>query len=377
MAKFCSNCGAQLDEAAKFCPGCGTQTVAAGAQTVAAGAQQIQAQQPYAPQPVQPAPLYSPPSAPAPAAPKKKNKTLFIIAGAAVAVVALVVALIVALSGKSGGNGGGVNASSGSGDVQVNVPKDATDEEKLAYNYIETAAEFFKNAAESDKVGLPHCADGACSVAAVSVCSMRYAVDCLLEMKGVAPAEDGRLRDWDAIAALGWVSPFPYFFEGVVLEAKGDSAGAAECYRKAALNPNFLEGMESNKTIKNLDEKALKGLQATLEELEDKIFAAAYGPCSVNIPRDENNFSVDYLRKKAQACLEAEEEDLFGAYEYFSAALQINPLDGDNYANAAIVALYMDDGDMFLGYLNEGLMVDPNNARLKFLQNTMKEATGR
>lgn len=47
MAKFCSNCGAQLDDAAQFCPGCGTKTAEpqqAQQQTPPPGAEQAQQQ---------------------------------------------------------------------------------------------------------------------------------------------------------------------------------------------------------------------------------------------------------------------------------------------------------------------------------------------
>ena len=98
MAKFCTNCGAPLEDAAKFCPGCGTQ--------------QVQVQQSYAP----PSPQsYAPP----PSLPKKKSKAPFIIAGAAALLVLIVV---IALAGREdnspaptppGYNSGGIPTAGG------------------------------------------------------------------------------------------------------------------------------------------------------------------------------------------------------------------------------------------------------------------------
>jgi hypothetical protein len=89
--------------------------------------------------------------------------------------------------------------------------------------------------------GITPAAEYCYRIAAASINSMRYAVDCLLEIKGTAPSEDGRLRDWDAIAALSWTSHYPYVFEGIVLEAGGDKNAAMSCYEKAALNPLISE----------------------------------------------------------------------------------------------------------------------------------------
>jgi len=98
MAKFCSSCGAQLDEAAKFCPGCGTQ--------------QVQAQQPNVPQ-------YQQSYAPPPSLPKKKSKAPLIVGGA-IALVVLIVAI--ALAGRKdnsptptppGYNSGGIPTAGG------------------------------------------------------------------------------------------------------------------------------------------------------------------------------------------------------------------------------------------------------------------------
>ena len=380
-----------MRETAKFCPNCG--------------------QKPQQPQ--QPRPPSSPSSPTSPSSPNSQRSTLnsqlaaqaaqppqpstraanrkpLYIAIAATLVVALTILLITTnifgLIGNEDPNNpentpttNNPNApTTSNSDINMNIPNDASEEELMAYGYIEAAIEFYEAALESEEAGLPQCANSMYAWAASSVCSMRYAVDCLLEMKGTPPPEeDEKLRDWNYIAALGWMSPFPYFFEGVVLEAKGDSAAAAECYRKAALNPNFMEGMEQYNTIKDLDENALNALKTALEELEDKIFEATDGPSFINIPRDENNFDVSYLRDKALECLEAEDEDLLGAFDYYKAALYANPFDGDNYANMAFTALFIDDGGLFLYYLNEGLLVDSDNVRLHYLQDIMKEVAGR
>jgi outer membrane biosynthesis protein TonB len=115
MAKFCSGCGAQVQEGSKFCTSCG-QTLAAPQWAPAQAEKPLQPpvqQQPYiqpgeqrqqVPQPAVrpsnqvPQPQYQPPPpyppypqyAPAPAA-KKANKNLFIIGGAGVLIVALIV----------------------------------------------------------------------------------------------------------------------------------------------------------------------------------------------------------------------------------------------------------------------------------------------
>ena len=407
MAKLCSNCGTQVGDNVKFCGSCGQAMPQQHVPLVQPTPVQ---QQPYiqpevSQQPIQPQyqsppadqPQYQQTYMPSPAQPK--SKTPFIFAGVAgLAVIALITVAVVTKGFGLLGNGlilSGITqsdrptqtatgqtdkptsvATTQTGSTLITVPKNASAEEKLAYSYIEYAAEIYGQAIESE-VSFPYCADAFYAVAAVNVNAMRYAVDCLLELKGISPEEDGRLRDWDTIAALGWISPFPYFFEGVVLDAKGDSSSAAECYRKAALNPNFTDDIENYKTIKDLDEKALKSLKTVLEEQEDKIYEATYGFSFVFIPRDENNFDIEYLRGKAIACLRAEEVDLFGALDYYLAALQINPFDGDNYANLAIVSLFMEDSDMYSLYIDEGLAIDPDNVRLKFIQDPSEEANGR
>ena len=276
MAKFCANCGEHAQENAKFCASCGQ-----------AIPQPPQYQQQY-------------PSAPAPA--KKSSKTPFIIAGAGgLAVIALAVTLIATggfgLLGKtsgeigdahilsSGNNGRAAESSSGddattNGDngpadnensIDISVPKDASDEELVAYLFIENVISIFDMGHEYANDGLTLVAGLPYGTAAASVSAMRYAVDCLLEIKGAPPAEDGRLSDWDEIAALGWASPYPYFFEGIVINAKEGIEAATPCYEKACRNPAMTEDDAYLIYIISLDADQLQRLRTALTEAEDEI----------------------------------------------------------------------------------------------------------
>ena len=103
MAKFCTNCGAGLDEAAKFCTACGTQTAAAGTQT----AGETPPPPPPMPQPIpqpmpQPAPQYAPPYAPAPPPAKKKHTGLKVFLGILGGLLGFIVLIVVIASAATG-----------------------------------------------------------------------------------------------------------------------------------------------------------------------------------------------------------------------------------------------------------------------------------
>jgi hypothetical protein len=92
MAKYCKNCGTQLEEGARFCAGCGTQTVSESVQP-----------------PVHEQPAYQPPEQfgqyaqqqPPAAGKPSGNKTLFIMIGIIAAVV-VVLLLVFNLNGSGG-----------------------------------------------------------------------------------------------------------------------------------------------------------------------------------------------------------------------------------------------------------------------------------
>jgi len=256
--------------------------------------------------------------------------------------------------------------------------KKASPNETIANTFIDSISGLYDKGTEYDNDGLIEVANYLYGTAAADVSSIRYAVDCLLYMKGegstLADVVGDRLGDWDKIAALGYASPYPYIFEGITDEADGKTDAANQCYEKAAGNPNMLENSEYLKTITLLDKPALEKLKTKLTALEDKIFAA-YTPGDISIPRSENNFSDVWLRAQGRAVLDKNPNDYQPALQYYLAALGVNPYDGDNYAGVAVLYMSVEDSQSAIRYLNDGLFIDPQNKSLNAVLKTLKGVT--
>jgi len=360
---FCSNCGAQIDGTKKICPVCGT--------AVQTSAQPAKSAQPQKAAPT-PQPGYHPTyQLPSPA--RKKNKKPLII-GVAAGVVALGLAAVLIFTNCFGlrrKGGGGTPSSGNLPSINVDVPQNASDEEQIAYAYINAVVSVFEMGNEYAETGLTTAAAFPYGTAAASICAMRYAVDCLLEMKGVTPLEDSRPRDWDYIASLGWASPHPYVFEGVVFTAKGEQDAAMSCYEKAAENVFISEEDHFLIYIINLNADQLQTLRSALTEVEDKIFDA-YAPTPISIPRNENNWDAYYLREQGIKALDEPEPDAVLALLYYRAALSLEPFNGNNYAGLAALCIEIGEPAVGIGWLNEGLFIDPDNEVLNALLESMK-----
>ncbi len=275
----------------------------------------------------------------------------------------------------------GLSAFASSG---VNAKKNASNEEIIAYTYMDGIVSIFEMGHQYTQAGLAIAADYPYGTAAASISAMRHAVDCLLAMKGAAPAPDGRLNHWDEIAALGWASPYPYVFEGIVLEAEGDKDAAMSCYEKAALNPALSDDDHNLRYIILLNVNQLQALRCALTEVEDTIFAV-YTPTTAAIPQNEHNYSAAYLREQCRAVIEAGGTDETGepvdpdygiALQYCHAALSIEPFNGDNYAGLAALYLSMEEPGAAIRWLNEGLFIDPENKILNTLFEAMEGVLG-
>ena len=120
MARFCMNCGKQLNDAVKFCASCGAQQQPAPQPAPAQSAQPQQQPQPY----IQPQYQYQQPYAPTP---KKKSKTPFIV-GSIVGVLVIVLVIVLISTNVFGlfGSGGGDNPNDNTNppDVMGSLTKD-------------------------------------------------------------------------------------------------------------------------------------------------------------------------------------------------------------------------------------------------------------
>jgi len=242
--------------------------------------------------------------------------------------------------------------------------------ETVADSFIDAMTGLYDQATTYEGDGLPRVADYLYGTADAGTAAMRFMVDNLLFKAGdgasLGDVVGDRLADWDAIAALGYASPYPYLFEGFIDEANGDTDAATTCYMSAVANPQLMEDSAYLKTMILLDKSALKRIKTKLTALEDEI-NAVYAPLDVSIPRDLNNYDDTWLRGQAWTAAQAGDEDT--ALAFYRVAIAVNPYNGDSYAGAAIVALHMHDGAAMIGYVDDGLLVDPQNDALnKVLQ---------
>lgn len=243
-----------------------------------------------------------------------------------------------------------------------------SDTTKIADAYINGFTKFYEQGQDYTELGLQIQAEYTYGWAAASVCAMRYCVDYLLYIKGEGPSledvVDGRICDWDEIAALNYASPYPWYFEGLVYNTQNKNDAAQQCYEKALMNPAFsAEHDEALSVLCVMSVGELKSVKGRLTELEDKILAV-YKPEQTSYPRGELGFSDEYLRVLARESLAANPSNYRGALRHYEAALKVNPFEGDNFVGCALMHLYLGETDEAFFYVNEGLFVDPEHEGL-------------
>lgn len=239
---------------------------------------------------------------------------------------------------------------------------------KIVDAYIDGFTKLYEQGNEYTDLGLQLQADYAYSWAAASTSAMRYCVDCLLHLKGEGQSSEklvaSRLSEWDKIASMNYVSPYPWYFEGLVYNMQKNNDAAQVCYEMALLNPAFsAEHDEALSVLLTMSVKDLEAIRAKLSKLEDKIFTV-YEPKQTTYPREELGFSDTYLRARARECLVANPDDYRGALRHYEEALRVNPFEGDNFAGCALMHLYLNETDNAFFYVNEGLFVDPEHEGL-------------
>ena len=168
---------------------------------------------------------------------------------------------------------------------------------------------------------------------------------------------------WTAISSLSIVSPYPYFFEGIVREMSGDKENAKKAYACAVCNPYMMRGRVDFTFLNDLTLDGIQSLWWKLERRVTKYLNRVPIPSSP-FPRNWRNWNSAYLVCKGAEFMKNEESEVSDALPYFDAAVRANPFDKDLFVAAAAAHLMMGDVKGGAYYINQGLIVDPGNSDL-------------
>ena len=244
------------------------------------------------------------------------------------------------------------------------------------HDFIAVMQEIKERGDETAALGLPVNSEYYYSFAGASVSALRYAAEYILWLKGEGDTlasftADSRYSGWETIAGINCASPYPAYFEGLLLEIQGKYEEAAEPYAWASIMPLFpKEGLDFY-YLKNMSVESLYELRDTLRSLEDAIYAA-YTPVLTGAERDRNLFDAEYLIAKSRE--EAKNADYESALRYARLALKADPFDAAVWQNAAMCAMYALDLEQMGGYVDEGLAIFPQDETLLMFRQSMLDA---
>ena len=283
----------------------------------------------------------------------------------------LILSLILALSLCACDPGPGIDGS--------RAP-DGSDEETgdgTPYNgFIAVMTEIKERGDETAALGLPVNSEYYYSFAGASVSALRYAAEYILWLKGegdtlASLTADSRYTGWGTIAEINYASPYPCYFEGLLLEVQGKYEECTEPYAAASIMPLFpKEGLDFY-YLKSMSVEALYTLRNTLRSLEDAIYAS-YTPVITGAEWDRNMFDAEYLVAKSHD--EVRGADYEKALWYAKNALKADPFAETVWQNAAMCAMYALDLELMGEYVDEGLAVFPQDETLLMFRQSMIDA---
>ncbi|GHT85903.1 hypothetical protein FACS18947_5230 [Bacteroidia bacterium] len=250
----------------------------------------------------------------------------------------------------------------------INADENASDEMKLAMEFISAQLKFLETGAEWEAEGMYLQANHAYSYVMANLFSLRLCASHLLAMAG----ESGSLEEligerqssWNTIASLNYSAPYPWLFESAVEFMRGDTDKSSNLYDHALLNPRLKKEVADTLffAVAGLPVSELKTLKEELEKLEDQLNEAHPQEYS-SYTRDPYVFDDAYLRAVAQDALNADNTD--AALAACRQAVLVNPFEGDNFLVCATIELYLfDDLEQAFYYVNEGLDADPEHKAL-------------
>lgn len=171
---------------------------------------------------------------------------------------------------------------------------------------------------------------------------------------------------WDQIAAQSPSSPYPYFFEAVLFDYRGEKEKAAEYYANALLNPNSPEKPWDFRFLVDLSQKELNALSKRLKEKEE-LLKQLFVPDISPRKRDLHSWDDTYLCSLAIDTLKADSTAVDVAFGLYEAALKVNPFEPAYFIGCAYLSAKMGNGKQAAYYINEGLLMAPGHEGLNML----------
>lgn len=214
------------------------------------------------------------------------------------------------------------------------------------------------------------------SFAGASTSALRYAVEYILWLKGEGDTlasftADSRYSGWDTIAEINYASPYTSYFEGLSLEIQGKYEESLKPYSIASIMPAFPDEGLDFYYLKKMEVADLYALRDRLRDLEEKIYAV-YTPNLTGREWDRYLYHTDYLLGLSAESVDA--ENYAKALAYARLALKADPFSADVWNNAAACALLAQDLPLTGSYVDEGLAIFPEDARLLKLRSSFLRA---
>ncbi|GEM_PF-798723 len=214
------------------------------------------------------------------------------------------------------------------------------------------------------------------SFAGASTSALRYAVEYILWLKGEGDTlanftSDSRYSGWDTIAEINYASPYPSYFEGLLLEIQGKYDESIKPYSIASIMPSFPDEGLDFYYLKKMEVADQYALRDRLRDLEEEIYRA-YKPKLTGRDWDRYLFNTDYLLGLSSESVDA--GDYAKALEYARLALKADPFSADVWSNAAACALLAQDLPLTGSYVDEGLAIFPEEERLLELRRSFLRA---
>ena len=214
------------------------------------------------------------------------------------------------------------------------------------------------------------------SFAGASTSALRYAVEYILWLKGEGDTlasftADSRYSGWDTIAEINYASPYTSYFEGLLLEIQGKYEESLKPYSIASIMPAFPDEGLDFYYLKKMEVADLYALRDRLRDLEEKIYTA-YTPNLTGRDWDRYLYHTDYLLGLSAESVDA--KDYAKALTYARLALKADPFSADVWNNTAACALLAQDLPLTGSYVDEGLAIFPEDARLLKLRSSFLRA---